>query len=100
MPIDVSGGYDPELDFLLPARPEDPQMRDSVSMWISDDEGRFGFPRFCIEAVGAHWDNRGVEANIAFPDGRVLIGSGGFAPVPAKFVNGKAVTLNAGPLTF
>ena len=73
---------------------------DSVSMWISDSEGRFGLPRFTIEAAGGEWDNRGVEANVAFPDGRVLIGSGGYAPTAAKVVGGKTVTLNAGPLTF
>ena len=97
---EIEGGYDPALDFLLPARPDNPEMRDSVSMWISDDEGRFGLPRFCIEAVAAEWDNRGVEANIAFPDGRVLIGAGGYAPAPPKMAGGKAVSLNAGPLTF
>ena len=98
--FDLSGGYDPAFDFPLQSRPNNPDMRDSVSMWVSDDEGRFGFPRFCIEAVAEYWDDRGVEANIAFPDGRVLIGAGGYAPKPPKVVNGKAVTLNAGPLTF
>ena len=98
--FDVTGGYDPALDYPLPEKPGDPAMRDSVSVWISDDAGRFGFPRFCIEALAGAWENRGVEANIAFPDGRVLIGSGGFAPAPARLVRGRAVTLNAGPLTF
>ena len=98
--FDVTGGYDPALDYPLPEKPGDPAMRDSVSMWISDDAGRFGFPRFCIEALAGAWENRGVEANIAFPDGQVLIGSGGFAPAPARLVRGRAVTLNAGPLTF
>ena len=98
--FDVTGGYDPALDYPLPEKPDDPAMRESVSMWISDNVGRFGFPRFCIEAVAGAWEQRGVEANIAFPDGRVLIGSGGFAPAPARLVEGRAVTLNAGPLTF
>lgn len=98
--LDITGGYDPDLDYFLPVRPENPKMRDSASIWISDSKGRFGLPRFCIEAVASEWDNRGVEANIAFPDGRVLIGAGGFATSETKFVDGKAVTLNAGPLTF
>jgi len=98
--VDLRGGYDPEFDYLLPARPENPAMRDSVSMWISDDAGRFGFPRFCIEAIASQWDHRGVEANIAFPDGRVLIGAGGFGAQPPVMRGGKAVSLNAGPLTF
>lgn len=98
--LDITGGYDPDLDYFLPTLPENPDMRDSASIWFSDSKGRIGLPRFCIEAVASEWDNRGVEANIAFPNGRVLIGAGGYAPSPAKFVDGKAVTLNAGPLTF
>jgi hypothetical protein len=98
--FDLTGGYDPSADSLLPERPTDPAMRESVSMWISDDAGRFGLPRFCIEAVGGEWENRGVEANIAFPDGRVLIGAGGFGVSPPRRVDGRPVTLNAGPLTF
>ena len=98
--FDITGGYDPALDYLLARKPDNPAMRESVSMWISDDAGRFGFPRFCIEALAGAWENRGVEANIAFPDGRVLIGAGGFAPAPARLVDGRTVTLNAGPLTF
>ena len=98
--LDITGGYDPDLDYFLPTLPENPDMRDSASIWFSDSKGRIGLPRFCIEAVASEWDNRGVEANIAFPDGRVLIGAGGYAPSPSKFVDGKAVTLNAGPLSF
>ena len=98
--FDLSDGYDPTLDFPLQSKPTDPEMRDSVSMWVSDSEGRFGFPRFCIESVGGYWEDRGVQGNIAFPDGRVLIGAGGYAPKPPKIVDGKVVTLNAGPLTF
>jgi hypothetical protein len=98
--FDITGGYAPEFDYFLPSKPDDPDMRDSASMWISDSKGRFGLPRFTIEAIAGIWDDRGVEANIAFPDGRVLIGAGGFAPEPAKMVGDKAATLNAGPLTF
>jgi hypothetical protein len=100
MTVDLSGGYDPACEYPLGERPVNPGLRDSVSMWISDSEGRFGFPRLCVEAVAGEWDNRGVQANIAFPDGRVLIGAGGFGVAPAKLVDGRAVTLNAGPLTF
>lgn len=100
MPFDLTGGYDPACDFPLPGRPGAAKMRDSVSMWISDNGGRFGLPRMCIEAVADEWDNRGIQANIAFPDGRVLIGAGGYGVAPVKVVDGRAVTLNAGPLTF
>jgi hypothetical protein len=98
--FDITGGYDPGSECFLPTRPDNPEMRDSASMWISDSKGRFGLPRFSVEAVAKTWEDRGVQANIAFPDGRVLIGAGGFAPSPAKVVEGGAATLNAGPLTF
>ena len=98
--FDLTGGYEPAFDWPLQGRPENPKMRESVSFWVSDDQGRFGFPRMCIEALASAWDNRGVEANIAFPDGRVLIGSNGYAPRPAKVVADKVVELNAGPLSF
>lgn len=98
--FDITGGYDPDRDYFLPSKHDNPNMRDSASMWISDTSGRLGLPRFCLEAVAGEWENRGVEANIAFPDGRVLIGAGGFAPAPEKIVDGKVTTLNAGPLTF
>ncbi|MCK9541752.1 MAG: hypothetical protein M0R03_06950 [Novosphingobium sp.] len=100
MPFDMTGGYDPAFDYPLAERPDNPELRDSVSMWISDNAGNFGFPRICIEAVAGEWDNRGVQANIAFPDGRVLIGAGGYGVAPEKRVDGRAVTLNAGPVTF
>jgi hypothetical protein len=98
--LDLSGGYDSAFDWPLQGKPDNPEMRDSVSFWVSDNAGQFGFPRMCIEAVANSWDDRGVEANIAFPDGRVLIGSNGYAPRPPKIVDGKVVALSAGPLAF
>ena len=98
--FDITGGLDPAVDWPLQGKPDDPEMRESVNVWISDDEGRFGFPRVCIEAVASEWDYRGVEANFAFSDGRVLIGANGYRPYPPKIVDGKVVTMNAGPLTF
>jgi len=100
MPFDITGGLDPGFDYLLGERPEEPLMRDCVSMWISDSAGRFGFPRVAVEAVGEVWGNSGLQVNIAFPDGRVLKSAGGFPVAPPKVVDGKTVTINAGPLTF
>lgn len=96
----LASGYDPQTDYPLTDQPENPQMRESVSMWICDDEGRFGFPRMCIEAVADDWLNRGIQANIAFPDGRVLIGAGGYGVAPAPSGDSRYTALNAGPLTF
>ena len=40
MAIDLTGGVDPSSDHFLAERPDDPQFRESASMWISDDAGR------------------------------------------------------------
>jgi len=42
-------------------------------MWISDDEGVIGLPRVGIEALAEEWDQRGLQVNLGFPDGRAVI---------------------------
>ena len=37
--------------------------------------GAFGFPRFGIEAEGASWESRRLQAAFTFPDGRALNGA-------------------------
>jgi len=100
MAIDVSGGYSEESDYPLLEKPTNLEMRESVSMWISDREGRFGFPRMAVEAVATDWENRGIEANVTFPSGRVLSGAGGFGALPVKQMDGRSVSLGGGPLRF
>jgi hypothetical protein len=73
MAIDLSSGMDASSDYFLAAQPEDPQFRESASMWISDDEGVIGLPRVGIEAVSEEWDRRGLQVNLGFPDGRAVI---------------------------
>lgn len=48
-------------------------MRESASFWVSDDRGEIALPRLGIEAVAQSWDARGVQVNVAFPDGRAVI---------------------------
>ena len=73
MAIDLSGGLDASRDFFLSQRPDDPQFRESASVWISDDAGLIGLPRIGIEAVAESWDERGLQVNLGFPDGRTAI---------------------------
>ena len=50
------GGLDPALDgAMFAAAPDNPEMRESVSVWLFEENGRFAFPRLGIEAVGAEW---------------------------------------------
>jgi hypothetical protein len=70
---DWAGGLEPGLDAaMLPGRPDDPEMRESASVWVFEENGEFAFPRVGIEAVGGVWENHRYDGNFAFRDGRVL----------------------------
>jgi hypothetical protein len=100
MAIDLTGGMDPSRDHFLAERPDDPEFRESASMWISDDEGAIGLPRVGIEAVAEEWDERGLQVNLGFADGRALIvreSGKGRSPVDA---DGVCRTFAAGGLEF
>jgi len=73
MAIDLTGGMEPSRDYFFAETPADPEMRESASVWVSDDAGRMGLPRIGIEAVAAAWDRRGVQVNVGFPDGRAVV---------------------------
>ena len=96
----VTGGFSLDSDYLLPEKPTHPEMREGVSVWLFDDEGRFGFPRMGIEAVGESWEQRPVQMNIGMSNGRVLIGSGLGAAHSPLDDGGKPSILGAGPLSF
>ena len=51
MAIDLTGGIDPAREYMFAERPNDPEMRDSVSFWVFDDRGQVGLPRVGVEAV-------------------------------------------------
>jgi hypothetical protein len=100
MTIDLTGGMEASRDHFLAERPEDPQFRESASMWISDDEGAINLPRIGIEAVAESWDERGLQVNLGFPDGRAVIVRGlgaGRSPVDD---DGVCRTFAAGGLEF
>ena len=67
-----TAGLPLELDYMLPAKPSDPEMRESASLWLFEEGGAFGFPRNGLEAVGKVWESHRFDCNFAFADGRVL----------------------------
>ena len=69
MAIDLTGGIDPAREYMFAERPDNPEMRDSVSFWVVDDRGEVGLPRIGIEAVASNWEAHGVQVNVAFADG-------------------------------
>jgi hypothetical protein len=96
----MSGGLALEKDLVFPTCPADPEMRESVSLWFIEENGAFALPRCGIEAEAKNWDDRMFQFNMAFADGRVLIGPGRGA-VPSPFdAAGTPSIIGAGPLTF
>jgi hypothetical protein len=68
-----NGGLEPDLDAnLIQSRPADPEMRESASVWLFEENGQFAFPRLGIEAVGASWERHRYDGNFVFPGGRIL----------------------------
>ena len=100
MTIDLTGGMDASSDHFLAEQPEDPQFRESASIWVSDDRGVIGLPRVGIEAVSESWDKRDLQVNLCFPDGRSIVvrePGVGRSPVDA---DGVCRTFAAGGLEF
>lgn len=100
MAVDLTGGIDPSRELMLAERPEDPEMRDSVSFWVVDDRGEIGLPRIGIEAVAANWDAHDIQINAAFPDGRVYRLRTNGPSVPPHGPDGRASVLGAGGCEF
>lgn len=101
MTIDLTGGIDPDRELMFAQRPDNPEMRDSVSFWVFDDRGEIGLPRIGIEAVASQWQAHGLQVNVAFADGRVFRLRADGPSRPVEGPDGRPTTvLGAGPLTF
>jgi hypothetical protein len=95
-----TGGLPLDLDYMFPGKPEDPEMRESASIWLFEENGAFAFPRNGIEAQGAVWENHRFDCNFAFPDGRVLRESARGDTHPSVGADGRSNILGVGPFTF
>jgi len=72
--FDVTGGLEPKLDLMDPDYPrDDPNYRESVSMWIFDDLNRVQLPRFLLDDIPGDEQSRSLFLNVAFSDGRALV---------------------------
>ncbi len=90
------GNLEPDLDAsILPGKPADPEMRESASVWLFEENGAFAFPRIGIEAVGEAWENHRYDGNFALGGGRILRTSTRGATHPAA-----GGVLGAGGLSF
>jgi hypothetical protein len=73
MTLDLTGGVDASSDHFLAEKPDDPQFRESASVWVSDDQGVIGLPRIGIEALAEKVGQARSPVNLGFPDGRAVI---------------------------
>jgi hypothetical protein len=96
----ITNGLTPEHDLVFAKRPENPEMRESTSVWLYEENGAFGFPRVGIEAEASSWDNRGVQVNFAFAGGRILDGACKGAAHSPFNAQGRPTILGAGPISF
>lgn len=99
MALDLTGGLPATREYVLARKPDDPEMRDAVNVWIESADARFGM-RIGIEAVAATWEAQDIWLDIAFADGRVISFRESHAPLPALDEQGLATIRGAGPLTF
>jgi hypothetical protein len=98
--VDLTGGLDPGREFVFAEQPDDPEMRESVNMWVWDDGDGIGLPRLGVEAVADRWDSHDVQVNLALRGGRVVTI---FGPGPVHDPlgpDGRPRVLGAGPLAF
>jgi hypothetical protein len=100
MAIDLTGGIDPDRELAFAERPDNPEMRDSVSFWVFDERGELGLPRVGIEALASQWAAHAVQVNVAFPDGRVYRTREDGPSWPAIGPGGRPTVLGGGPLGF
>jgi hypothetical protein len=100
MAVDLTGGLDPARELVLAEPPVTPGMRDAVNMWVWDDKGEIGLPRFAVEAVAPEWDNHQFMLSLAFPDGRLLRNWSTGPAHPVRGADGRPTRFGAGPLEF
>lgn len=95
------GGLAEHYDYMLTEKPQDPNMRESASVWVYEENGEFAFPRNGIEAIGSIWDTHRYDCNFAFADGRALFESRmdgkSHSPIGA---DGRATVLGSGGFAF
>jgi len=100
MTVDLTGGLPISREDVLVDRPADPAFREAVNIWLEDDLGRFSFPRIGVEPIGATWDEPAVQANMAFADGRVLLGTGRGQTRTRLDEDGRPTIIGSGPIEF
>lgn len=96
----LAAGLDPQLETFLAARPADPGMRDSATLWVMDDSGELAFPRITLDAIGADWEQPWVQLNAVQRDGGAYRVWRRLPGVSAQGPDGRVAKRGAGSLRF
>jgi len=106
MGIDLTGGLNASSEYFLAVKPDDPETRDSASLWVMPDNPEIAAPRITIDAIASDWEHPRVQLNLVHADGRAFrLWSGELAhgrvavTVPGSSAKW-ASNLGAGPLQF
>ena len=100
MAVDLTGGMGDEREYVFAEQPDNPEMRESVNIWLWDKGDQVGIPRIGIEAVADQWETHDVQVNMASGDGRVFTRFGTGRVHDPMNAQGQPATLGAGPLSF
>jgi hypothetical protein len=100
MQTDLTGGLDPEREYVFVEPQTTPGMQDGVNWWLWDDAGQFALPRFAVEAVAPEWRTHEILLNFFEPDGSLLRNWTTGSSQPVIGPSGKATHFGAGPLSF
>ena len=73
---EFDGGLAHSRESFFAEAPADRDIRESASVWVFDAGGALGMPRIGIEAVSSSWGERGLQVNVGFPDGRMVVALG------------------------
>lgn len=98
--LDLAGGLPQDRDYFFATPPEDPDTRESASVWVCDNLGELGMPRIGVEAVSKSWSERGLQVNVAFPGDRLVVALDRGAGRSLVDDDGVCRTFGAGGLEF
>ncbi len=98
--MDLTGGLDPESEYVLTEAQTTPFMQEGINWWLWDDAGEFGMPRLAVEAMAPDWDHPHVQFNFFRGEELLMRGWGAYPAHKVFGPDGKASHFGAGPLWF
>jgi hypothetical protein len=97
---DLTGGLDPASEYVITEAQTEPGMQEGINWWLWDDQGRFGFPRFAVEAFAPDWGHPHIQMGFVTADGRLMRHNGPASRHKEAGPDGKASHFGSGGLSF